>query len=83
MYIPFAGTRSSSSAKLNHQGSYAYLWSSSPVLATDPNSRDLYLSADYVDAADDIGRRAFGSPVRCFSDDYMFSSPSMIVHPNG
>ena len=27
--------------------------------------------------------RAFAYPVRCFSNDYMFTSPSMSIHPNG
>jgi hypothetical protein len=80
--IPFAGLRQYSDALLYRLRRDVYLWSSSPYSTTYPNSRTLYLNDSYVGAAIH-NRRAYGFPVRCFSNDYMFTSPSMTIYPNG
>ena len=69
LLIPFAGFRDYTDASVYRMGDYAYLWSSSPVSASTPYSRSLYLGV-----GGGLGvsyyRRATALSVRCFYDSY-------------
>ena len=64
--IPFAGYRSYGDASVGGQGSYAYLWSSTP---NGGNARSLGLDSSSVNANFN-DNRASGLSVRCFKDTY-------------
>ena len=69
LLIPFAGLRYSYDALVSEMGYYAYLWSSSPHSAYNPDSRYLYLYVHGgLDMYDDY--RATARSVRCFYDSY-------------
>ncbi len=76
--IPFAGYRDYSSAKPSYQVSNAYLWSSSSNWATSTEGRRMQLTDEVLKTS--IGQtRSYTLSVRCFSNDYLFSQPSMTI----
>ena len=85
--IPFAGDRNFGSARLSDVGSYIHLWSSSP--SNNHNSYGSYSNAHHLSSLNVnsvwlwANNRSMGESLRCFSDDYLFTQPSMTIHPNG
>lgn len=68
--LPFAGRRKLSDASLEHQGSYGFYWSSSPLSPLSVSSasvRTLSLDSYQVNAGS-ISYRAIGISVRCFKN---------------
>ncbi len=77
--MPIAGFRNEEG--LAGQEEYANYWSSSPIsVSINVWNLRFYSYAVHPRYYD---TRADGSSVRCFSNDYMFTSPSMTIHPNG
>ena len=69
LLIPFAGLRNYLDASVYYMGYYAYLWSSSPYSASNPNSRSLYLNVDgHLNMLSNLRTNAIS--VRCFYDFY-------------
>lgn len=73
LYIPYAGLRNYNSASPD-QGSYTYLWSSSPY---GTYSRGLYLNNFNLTMFGSL--RANGIPVRCFYDSSSTVSQSFTL----
>ena len=69
--IPFAGRRNCNNGSISNQGINTYLWTSSPVNATDWYSIRPYWNINnlYINNMD---YRANGLSVRCFYDSYLF-----------
>ena len=81
-HIPFAGYRNYGTASPYFQGSYGDYWSSSPYEIDSPKlAHNLNLSSSIV-YANGYSRRALGQSVRCFSNDYLFTQPSMTINTN-
>jgi hypothetical protein len=76
------GMRDHAYATLENQGD-VFIWSSSPYVTSSYNGGYyIRLMNNWVNMTHAI-RRGFGTTVRCFSDDYLFTSPYMTIHPNG
>jgi len=69
--IPLAGYRFYSNAKLDYQGTLAYLWSASPYSSTSTCARSFDLFPDELDSQD-YYRRVYGQSLRCFYNYYLF-----------
>ena len=81
--MPFAGNRTFNRTTIDGRDQYVYFWSSSPYNSDQPKyARSFRIDSSYGGATNYMNR-ANTSVVRCFSNDYMFSSPSMNIVPNG
>ena len=81
--MPIAGYRDHEDGIIYDQLNYGSYWSSSPRGRVTPEAaRDLDFDASIVDPSYN-STRAYGLSVRCVSNDYLFSQPSMTIHPNG
>jgi len=74
--IPFAGHRNMKHGSVLVQGSWAFLWSSSP----DGQARARYFFIDEYAAGADDDTRAEGFSVRCFKDSYLSFPASASTH---
>ena len=82
LLIPFAGLRGYLDASVYDMGHFANLWSSSPLSASSPYSRDLYLDVD-GDLNMYFNDRADALSVRCFYDSYQPFTQSFTLNFTG
>lgn len=79
LHMPFAGSRSYSTADLTDQGSYGYYWPSSPN-STSPNyAYRLRLNSSSANTGGNGGLRASGYSIRCFKDTFEVPTASWTV----
>ena len=79
--MPITNYRSAATARLLSKLE-AQLWSSSATSTSSPASRYIGIYSNLLHVSLNT-YRGYGHSVRCFSNDYMFTSPSMTIHPNG